>query len=81
LENIAMSVLPAPLAILPRTSCGATPLAQIGTFTIAAAFVVVLVLLGQPLTGAAGVAAWLITTAARPTTTKQARPARDGAPR
>lgn len=76
-----MSVLPAPLAILPRTSCGATPLVQIGTFTIAAAFVVLLVLLGQPLTGAAGVAAWLITTAARPTTTKQTGLARDGAPR
>ncbi|MEV0675837.1 hypothetical protein AB0I60_04860 [Actinosynnema sp. NPDC050436] len=76
-----MSVLPAPLAITPRTSCGATPLVQIGTFTIAAAFVVVLVLLGQPLTGAAGVAAWLITTAVRSTTNKQAGPARDGAAR
>ena len=76
-----MSVLPAPLAITPRTSCGATPLVQIGTPTIAAAFVVVLVLLGQPLTGAAGVAAWLITTAVRSTTNKQVGPARDGAAR
>jgi hypothetical protein len=73
-----MSVLPAPLVILPRTSCGASPLVQLGTFTIAAVFVVVLVLLGQPLTGAAGVAAWLLTSAVWPTANKQTPP-RDGA--
>jgi len=48
----------------PRTTCGAAPRAQIITLGVLAVFVVVMVVLGQPLTVAAGVAGWLVTVTA-----------------
>lgn len=48
------------LSAVPRTTCGAVSRVQILTLVVLTVFVTVMVLLGQPLTVAAGVAGWLV---------------------
>jgi hypothetical protein len=69
-----MSAFSLSVPMLPRTTCGAAPCAQIITLGVLALFVVVMVVLGQPLTVAAGVAGWLATvTAPAPPTRRNKR--------
>lgn len=69
-----MSTFPFSVPMAPRTTCGAVSGAQIITLGVLAVFVVVMVVLGQPLTVAAGVAGWLFTVAASARTTGRATP-------
>lgn len=69
-----MSAFPLSLPIAPRTTCGAVNAAEIVTLGVLAMFVAVMVVLGQPLTVAAGVAGWLVTVAGRASTTGRATP-------
>lgn len=55
-----MPLLPLPYPTTPRTTCGATPRVQVSTLAVVTVFITVLVLLGQPLTIAAGIAGWLV---------------------
>lgn len=56
-----MSVLPNPLPSSPRTTCGASSRAQLVALAVVTVFVTLMVLVGQPLTVAASIAAWLVT--------------------
>jgi hypothetical protein len=69
-----MSALPLSAPMSPRTTCGAVSRAQIITLGVLAVFVVVMVVLGQPLTVAAGVAGWLVTVAAPASATRRNTP-------
>ncbi len=67
-----MSVVSTMLPQLPRTICDvASRRLQATTVTILAVFVVVMVLLGQPLPVAAGVAGWLVTVTTPASATQQ----------
>ncbi len=66
-----MSAFSLSVPMLPRTTCGAVPRAQIITLGVLAVFVVVMVVLGQPLTVAAGVAGWLVTVTAPATASRR----------
>lgn len=61
---MSLSVLPFLLPVLPRTACGACPRDQIATLAITALFTAAMVLLGQPIAVAAGVASSLVAVAA-----------------
>lgn len=66
-----MSAFSLSVPMPPRTTCGAAPRAQIITLGVLAVFVVVMVVLGQPLTVAAGVAGWLVTVTAPATASRR----------